>query len=34
MLTNIALSIILFAMLALVPIGCIMTRVPKRTDSA
>jgi len=33
MLTNIALWIVLLAMFALVPIGCIMTRPPKRTDS-
>ena len=34
MLTNIALWLILVALFALVPVGCIMTRHPKHTDSA
>jgi hypothetical protein len=34
MLTNIALWIVLFAMFALVPIGCLMTRPPRPTDRA
>jgi hypothetical protein len=33
MLTDIALWIILLAMFALVPLGCRLTRPPKRTDS-
>ena len=31
MLTNIALWFILIALFALVPVGCIMTRTPKRS---
>jgi hypothetical protein len=34
MLTDIALSIIVLAMFVLVPVGCMATRPPKRTDSA
>ena len=34
MLTNIALWLDLIAMLALIPVGCIMTRPPKRKDLA
>jgi len=34
MLTNIALWLILIALFTLVPIGCMMTRQPKPTDSA
>lgn len=34
MLTDIALSIIVLAMFVLVPVGCLMTRPPKRMDSA
>jgi len=34
MLTNIALWLILIALFTLVPIGCIVTRPPKRSDSA
>ena len=34
MLTNIALWLILVALFALVPVGCIMTRRPKHTDAA
>jgi hypothetical protein len=34
MLVDIALWIILLAMLALVPVGCILTRSPRTTDRA
>lgn len=34
MLTNIALWLILVALFTLIPVGCIMTRRPKRMDSA
>jgi hypothetical protein len=34
MLTDIALSIIVLAMFVLVPVGCMLTRPPKHTDSA
>ena len=34
MLTDIALWLILIAMLALIPAGCILTRAPKHKDPA
>lgn len=34
MLTNIALWFVFIGMLAIVPVGCIMTRTPKRRDPA
>jgi hypothetical protein len=34
MLTNIALWLILIAMFALIPVGCLMTRSSKHTDHA
>jgi hypothetical protein len=34
MLTDIALWIILLAMFVLLPVGCVLTRPPKRMDSA
>lgn len=34
MLTTIALWLILIALFTLIPVGCIMTRTPKHTDSA
>jgi hypothetical protein len=34
MLTNIALWLILIALFALVPIGCVMTRTPRHSDPA